>query len=127
MWHNGSTEYSRGLMSSRDAFHEAVKQALTEDGWSNIAPLSLKYGQTKLEIDLGAEQLLMAQKGMTQIAVEVKSFASSSIVYEFHQALGQYLHYRMALNGFSRNEFHILPLPLRFTSGFLAANFFKIV
>jgi XisH protein len=60
MWHNGSTEYSRGLMSSRDAFHEVVKHALTEDGWSNIAPLSLKYGQTKLEIDLGAEQLLMA-------------------------------------------------------------------
>jgi XisH protein len=112
-------------MSSRDAFHESVKQALTEDGWSNIAPLSLKYGQTKLEIDLGAEQLLMAQKGMTQIAVEVKSFASSSIVYEFHQALGQYLHYRMALKRLQPQRIPYLALALEVYERFFGSEFFQ--
>lgn len=42
-------------------------------------------------------QLFVAQKTTIQIAVEVKSFASASVVYEFHQAVGQYLHYRMVL------------------------------
>ena len=42
-------------MSARDLFHEVVKQALHRNGWLHIAPMILKYGTTKLEIDLGAE------------------------------------------------------------------------
>lgn len=84
-------------MSARDLFHETVKNALDKDGWINVAPLTLRYGTTKLEIDLGAEQVFVAQKNNIQIAIEVKSFAAASVVYEFHQAIGQYVHYRMVL------------------------------
>ena len=45
------------------------------------------------EVDLGAEQLFAAEKGTQKIAVEVKSFVSPSLAYEFHSVLGQYLNY----------------------------------
>ncbi|MEB3293944.1 MAG: element excision factor XisH family protein [Synechococcales bacterium] len=51
-----------------------------------------------MEIDLSAERLFVAQKEDIQIAVEVKSFAAPSVVYEFHQAIGQYLHSSSALD-----------------------------
>jgi hypothetical protein len=38
-----------------------------------------------------AERLLVAEKANIQIAVEVKRFVSTSVVYKFHQAIGQYL------------------------------------
>ncbi len=45
------------------------------------------------EVDLGAEQLFAAERGTQKIAVEVKSFVSPSLAYEFHAVLGQYLNY----------------------------------
>jgi hypothetical protein len=65
-------------MSARDSFHNVVKQALLKDNWVNLSPLILRYGSTKLEIDLGAEQVLTAQKNNVQIAIEVKSFRERS-------------------------------------------------
>ena len=51
-----------------------------------------------MEIDLGAEDLLGAERHGKEIAVEVKSFlASSSDITEFHRALGQFINYRSAL------------------------------
>lgn len=44
-------------------------------------------------IDLAAEQVVAAERGTDKIAVEVKSFVSPSISYEFHTVLGQYLNY----------------------------------
>jgi XisH protein len=92
-----SQELSVFFMSARDVFHETVKEALRKDGWVAITPLTLKYGNTRLEVDLSAERLLVVEKENLKIAVEVKSFLSSSVVYEFHQAVGQYLHYRLVL------------------------------
>lgn len=37
--------------------------------------------------------MIAAQRAKERIAVEVKSFISSSSVYDFHLALGQYLNY----------------------------------
>lgn len=54
-------------------------------------------GLRQLQIDLGAERLLGAQREGEQIAVEVKSFVAPSAVSEFHTALGQFLNYRVAL------------------------------
>jgi hypothetical protein len=45
-----------------DSFHEAVKHALSRDGWLNIAPISLRYGTTKLEVDLSAERFLRLKR-----------------------------------------------------------------
>jgi hypothetical protein len=36
-----------------------------------------------MEIDLGAEKLICAEKGIEKIVVEVKSFLSRSLTYEF--------------------------------------------
>ena len=41
-------------------------------------------------IDLGAEQLIAAEKHGEKIAVEIKSFVAVSVLYEFHLAIGQY-------------------------------------
>lgn len=51
-----------------------------------------------MEIDLGAEQVLAAERSGEKIAVEVKSFlVSASAISEFHKALGQFINYRTAL------------------------------
>ncbi|MBD2446934.1 XisH family protein [Nostoc sp. FACHB-152] len=86
-------------MSARDKFHNAVKQGLEKEGWIiTHDPLRIEYGEEdKISIDLGAEQLLGAEKAEQKIAVEVKSFLSDSAIFDFHLALGQFLNYRLVL------------------------------
>ncbi|BAY16352.1 fdxN element excision controlling factor protein [Anabaenopsis circularis NIES-21] len=86
-------------MSARDKFHNAVKQGLEKEGWViTHDPLRIEYGEEdKISIDLGAEQLLGAEKAEQKIAVEVKSFLSDSAIFDFHLALGQFLNYRLVL------------------------------
>jgi XisH protein len=112
-------------MSARDNFHEAVKQALSKDGWQNITPMTLRYGVTKLEIDLSAERFFAAQKGGVQIAVEVKSFATPSVVYEFHQAIGQYVNYRMVMKRLQPGRIPYLGLPIEVYERFFGTDFFQ--
>jgi hypothetical protein len=112
-------------MPARDNFHETVKLALSRDGWLNIAPISLRYGKTKLEVDLGAERFWVAQKGIVQIAVEVKSFAAASVVYEFHQAIGQYLHYRMVLKRSQPQRIPYMALPTEVYERSFQEEFFQ--
>jgi hypothetical protein len=89
-------------MSARDLLHDEVRHSLEKDGWTiTHDPLSIPFAGSRLEIDLGAEQLIAAEKGEQRIAVEVKSFMGASLVSEFHTALGQYLIYDEALR---RNE-----------------------
>ncbi len=84
---------------AKDRFHQVVKRALAKDGWKiTHDPLQIKVGGVDMEIDLGAERLLAAERGDEKIAVEVKSFlASASAISEFHTALGQFINYRAAL------------------------------
>lgn len=49
------------------------------------------------EVDLAAEKFLAAEKGIDKILVEIKSFAKKSMIYEFHEVLGQYLNYESAV------------------------------
>lgn len=76
-----------------------VKTALIKDGWDvTHDPLEIKIGGIDMEIDLGAERLLAAERGREKIAVEVKSFlTTASLVSQFHMALGQFINYRAAL------------------------------
>jgi XisH protein len=60
-------------------------------------PLSLQVGGVEMYIDLGAEQLIAAEKDGEKIAVEIKSFVNVSAIYEFHLAIGQYRNYQLAL------------------------------
>ena len=84
---------------AKDKFHDIVKAALIKDGWTvTHDPYDLKAGGVDMEIDLGAERLLAAERKDQKIAVEIKSFlASSSKISEFHRALGQFINYRTAL------------------------------
>jgi len=64
-------------MPAKDLYHDTVKTALLKDGWTiTDDPLSLEIGGRDLFVDLGAEKLLIADRGSQKIAVEVKSFIS---------------------------------------------------
>ncbi len=84
---------------ARDIIHNAVRLALENDGWLiTDDPFNVKIeGGSGIEIDLGAEKFIAAEKENHKIAIEIKTFASVSIINSFHQALGQYLDYRDAL------------------------------
>ncbi len=83
-------------MAAKDRFHDAVKRGLKKDKWViTHDPLTIEFSEDdEVEIDLGAEQLLGAEKGVEKIAIEIKSFLSESALYDFHRALGQFLNYR---------------------------------
>lgn len=81
-----------------DKFHENVKQALINDGWTiTDDPIRVVLDDDKLNIDLGAEKVILAEKNKISIAIEVKSFIAPSMIYSFHLALGQFLNYKIAL------------------------------
>jgi hypothetical protein len=85
-------------MSAKDKFHDAVKNALINDGWIvTDDPYQLKMGVFDTFIDLGAERILSAEKGEEKIAVEIKSFLEASSIYAFYNAFGQFCSYREAL------------------------------
>jgi XisH protein len=85
-------------VSRKDRFHELVKQALLQTGWTiTDDPLYLSIGNVNIQIDLAAEPLIAATKDNQKIAVEVKSFISASQITDFYGSLGQYLTYRVAL------------------------------
>ena len=81
-------------MPAKDLYHDAVKNALTKDGWTvTHDPFPLKWGKKDLFVDLGAEKLLTAEKEGRRIAVEVKSFVGQSDVEDLRNALGQFVLY----------------------------------
>lgn len=82
---------------ARDKLHEIVKRSLIKDGWTITHDpylLRVKPGQ---EVDLAAEKLIVADRGLEKIAVEVKSFLSASKIYKFYEALGQYISYEIGI------------------------------
>jgi len=52
-----------------------------------------RLGKTDVFADLGAEQLMGADKGLRQIIVEVKSFIGRSKMNDLELAIGQYILY----------------------------------
>ena len=100
---------------AKDKYHALVKQALIDDGWTiTHDPLRLSGLTRPVEIDLGAEKLIGAQKGTDVIAVEIKSFLSLSELYDFYGAIGQFTYYREALEEIEpqRDLFLAVPLPV---------------
>lgn len=85
-------------MSARDKYHDWVKETLIQAGWTiSHDPLSLSIGKISIQIDLGLENLIGAEKGTQKIAVEIKTFGNISKITDFYAALGQYLCYKVAL------------------------------
>jgi hypothetical protein len=82
-------------MSAKDIIHGAVRTALENDGWTiTHDPLTLKYEDKSVFIDLAAERwILAAERENEKIAVEIKSFISASIIQDLEVAFGQYMVY----------------------------------
>ena len=76
---------------ARDIYHEHVKEALIKDGWTiTHDPYYLDVGNSSpVEIDLGAERLISAERDSEKIVVEIKSFLNRSLTYDFYGAYGQ--------------------------------------
>ena len=71
---------------------------LEKQGWQITAdPYEINVDDVDFEIDLAAEQLIAVTRENQKIAVAIKSFISSSNIFDFHTALGQFLNYRDAL------------------------------
>jgi len=83
---------------AKDIYHQAVKRALEKEGWRiTHDPYPLKVGRIRLFIGLGAERMVAAERDDEKIAVEIKSFTDDSPVSAFHEAIGQYDNYLLAL------------------------------
>lgn len=86
-------------MPARDIYHDVVKEALLKDDWIiTHDPLSLKWGKKDMYVDLGAKQLLAAQRAERKIAVEIKSFTGLSEMSDLEKAIGQYVIYHDVLS-----------------------------
>ena len=68
---------------AKDVYHNTVRRALEADGWTITEdPLTLKFGEQNVSVDLGAEAPVGAERGGQKITVEIKSFLSPSPITE---------------------------------------------
>ncbi len=113
-------------MSAKDVFHEAVKQALQKEQWViTDDPLRLKFGNINFQVDLGAEQLVAAERASEKIAVEIKSFLNPSAITDFYSALGQFLSYRLALESIEPDRTLYMAVPVDVYQTFFQYKFTK--
>jgi XisH protein len=114
-------------MAAKDLFHEAVKLALQKEQWIiTDDPLRVEVGGAKFEIDLGAEQLLAAERSGEKIAVEIKTFLGDSPITDYHAALGQFLNYRLALEISEPERTLYLAVPMSVHETFFQREFAQI-
>jgi len=101
-------------MPARDIYHNAVKSALIDDGWSiTHDPYRIEYGGKDAYVDLGAERaqldvVLAAKRGTTTIAVEIKTFTGLSVLTDLQQAIGD-TPQPLQRRGFSRMSTSYMP------------------
>jgi hypothetical protein len=100
-------------MPAKDLYHDAVKRALQKDGWTITQdPYRLKLSKGRnLYIDLGAERLIAAERGLERIAVEVKSFRSKSEMNDLENAVGQFVLYEHLLTRYDPGRVIYLAAP----------------
>jgi XisH protein len=100
-------------MPVRDYYHEVVCNALQKDGWTiTHDPYRLKLARKKnLYIDLGAEQLIGAEKDIQKIAVEIKSFRRASEMKDLEEAVGQFVLYDRLLKRYEPERTLYLAVP----------------
>lgn len=66
---------------AKDKIHYAVKTALENDGWQVTDDPLVLFFDDSVAIDLGAEKLIIAERGIEKIAVEIKTFNLPSVLY----------------------------------------------
>jgi hypothetical protein len=101
-------------MAAKDIYHDSFVRALQKDGWSiTHDPLSIQIDSTTLLIDIGAEQMVTADRNDEHIAVEIKSFVSLSAVQDLKEAVGQFWLYELALQKSPEHRDRTLFLAIR--------------
>jgi XisH protein len=112
---------------AKDVFHQQVKNALIKDGWTiTDDPLKISISEAiKVQIDLGSENTIAAERDIEKIAVEIKSFIAESDISEFHTALGQYLNYYQALEEKQPERILYLAVPNETYQDFFQLNFMQ--
>jgi XisH protein len=115
-------------MPAKDTFHEIVRTALEEEGWTiTDDPYHIDLGFVDFYIDLGAERLIAATKNGDKIAVEIKTFLGASTISEFHTAIGQFINYRIALEEDEADRLLYLAVPLDIYRRFFQYTFIQTV
>jgi XisH protein len=111
---------------AKDKYHDLVRTALEKEGWTvTHDPYKIKIGRRKGYIDLGAErEMIGAERGNEKIAVEIKSFLGASDLYEFEDALGQFIIYCLALEEMDPERVLYLAVPVKFYERFFDDAFF---
>ncbi|MEM1121558.1 MAG: element excision factor XisH family protein [Bacteroidota bacterium] len=98
---------------ARDLIHHQVRRALEKEGWViTDDPFRLNANGVNLEIDIGAERVIAAQKGEEKIFIEIKTLNQRSILYAFYAAFGQYICYRDAIEENDMDNPLFLAIPL---------------
>lgn len=111
---------------AKDLYHNDVKTALQKDGWTiTHDPYKFEVGEVEYRIDLGAEQLIAAIKEDKKVAIEIKSFTGQSPTYDFHNALGQFLNYAVALGEYEPERELYLAVPDSFYKSFAAKEIIR--
>jgi hypothetical protein len=112
---------------AKDLFHDAVRSGLEKEQWIiTDDPLELELEEVTVKIDLGAERLIAAERGEEKIAVEIKSFISTSAISDFHTALGQFLNYRIMLEVNEPERLLYLAVPLEAYQTFFQSRLAQI-
>jgi XisH protein len=112
---------------AKDRFHDAVKHGLEKEQWIiTDDPLELEWEEITVKIDLAAERLIAAERDEEKIAVEIKSFISTSAINDFHTALGQFLNYRIMLEVNEPDRQIYLAVPLETHQTFFQSRFAKV-
>ena len=81
---------------------------MTDDPFSII----LQEDETYFEVDLAAERKNGSPNTEKIIAIEIKSFAGASMIHAFHEALGQFLNYRLVLEEIEPDRILYLAIPI---------------
>jgi hypothetical protein len=113
-------------MTAKDKFHKQVKHALIRDRWTVTENFQISFGGKRLEIDFGAERLILADRGLEKIAIEVKSFLNPSPMTDFHNAVGQFLNYQVALRRQEPDRVLYLAVPVEAYDGFFQSEFVQV-
>jgi XisH protein len=99
---------------AKDIYHELVKTALENEGWSITHDpfyLSVGIGRRNVAADFGAEKFILADRGVEKILVEIKSFITSSNINELHHSVGQYDFYALLLEEQDPDRIPFLAMP----------------
>jgi len=115
-------------MPAKDVFHDAVRNGLEKEGWVITEdPLEIEIGGVEMYIDLGADRILAAERGVEKIAVEIKSFVGTSNIAQFHTAVGQCFNYQIALEIQEPERILYLAVPLGTYQSFFTLPFIQTV